>query len=222
MLFPVANGTPGGRDSPWPNTALTTAARNQRDSQHTRVNGPVFRNYYVTDDLRSLYETGDQRRDLNAVDSLVLPEDTVVFDGPVSLKYLDGSFTTDVQDADNNFIVMRYAEVLLTFAEAENEAAGPAPAAYEAVNQVRRRAFGLDPNSPSAYDPEENLSQAAFREKVWEERFREFPLEGVQWFDLKRTGRLQSVEEIEAYQLVYPIPLREMDINQLIEQNSGY
>lgn len=185
-------------------------------------NGPVFRDYYLTEDLISLYETGDQRTATNAVDSLVVGEDTIRFDGTVSIKYLDGSFTTDVQDADNNFILMRYAEVLLMFAEAENEVAGPTALALNAINQVRRRAFGLDIMSPSAVDLEEGISQAAFREAVWNERFKEFPMEGMQWFDLKRTDRLQTVEAIEAYQTVYPIPLREMDINKQIEQNTGY
>ncbi|MEQ9443200.1 MAG: RagB/SusD family nutrient uptake outer membrane protein [Cyclobacteriaceae bacterium] len=186
------------------------------------LNGPVFRNYYLTEDLINLYEPADQRTATNAVDSLMVGEDTVRFDGTVSIKYLDGSFTTDVQDADNNFILMRYAEVLLMFAEAENEVSGPTAAALEAINQVRRRAFGLDIMTPSTFDLDESISQAAFREAVWNERFKEFPMEGMQWFDLKRTDRLQSVEEIEAYQLVYPIPLREMDINQQIEQNTGY
>nr|WKN36088.1 RagB/SusD family nutrient uptake outer membrane protein [Tunicatimonas sp. TK19036] len=186
------------------------------------MNGPVFRDYYLTEDLINLYAPEDQRAATNAVDSLIVGTDTVRFDGTVSIKYLDDSFTTDVQDADNNFIVMRYAEVLLMFAEAENEVAGPTAAAIDAVNQVRRRAFSQDIMSPSDYDLNAGISQAALQQAIWDERFREFPMEGMQWFDLKRTNRLLAIEEIEEYQAVYPIPLREMDINQQMVQNTGY
>lgn len=47
-----------------------------------------------------------------------------------------------------NFPVLRYADVLLMLAEAENQINGPTATAYDAINQVRRRAFGLNPATP--------------------------------------------------------------------------
>lgn len=47
-----------------------------------------------------------------------------------------------------NFPVIRYADVLLMFAETENELNGPTQAALDAVNAVRRRAYGFPPNTP--------------------------------------------------------------------------
>src|SRR5690606_20471558 len=177
------------------------------------VNGPVYRNVYVTDELFQLYEPGDTRPAINAITEYVLPSgETLLFEEPVSIKYLDGSFTTNIQDADNNFILSRYADVLLMFAEADNEVNGPTEAAYNALNMVRRRAFGVALDQSSVYDVA-GLSPEEFRQAVWDERFREFPLEGLHWFDLKRTGRLMDVEQITEDQLVYPIPLRELDIN---------
>jgi SusD family. len=49
-----------------------------------------------------------------------------------------------------NFPVIRYADVLLMYAEAENELNGPTQAAYDAINAVRRRAYGLDPSVPAS------------------------------------------------------------------------
>jgi starch-binding outer membrane protein, SusD/RagB family len=49
-----------------------------------------------------------------------------------------------------NYPIIRYSDVLLMFAEAENEINGPTQAAYDALNAVRRRAFGFSPTTPVA------------------------------------------------------------------------
>lgn len=80
-----------------------------------------------------------------------------------------------------NFPVLRYADILLILAEAENEAnSAPTTLAYEAVNQVRRRAYGDQNHDLSG------LTKETFREAVRLERRRELAWEGERWFDLIR------------------------------------
>lgn len=97
--------------------------------------------------------------------------------GPFFSKYLDPQATTGAGD-ENDIILLRYADVLLMYAEALNEASGPNAQAYAAVNAVRNRA-GLA-NLPAA------LSQAAFRDAVHLERRYELVLEGHVYFDMQR------------------------------------
>jgi hypothetical protein len=187
------------------------------------MNGPVFRNYFVEDVLLNTYEDGDLRKNLDAVTSMEVNGETVVLgDFPVSIKYIDESFTVNIQDANNNWPLRRYADVLLMFAEAENEVNGPTAEALEAVNQVRRRVFGEDLYTASVHDIAMGISQDDFRNAIWAERFKEFALEGKHWYDLKRTGRLMAIEGIPATKLVYPIPQRELDSNPKMVQNEGY
>ena len=84
-------------------------------------------------------------------------------------------------------IAMRYAEVLLIYAEAQAMASSPDATAYAAINQVRTRA-GL-PNLESG------LSQTAFRDAVIAERSWEFAgieANGSNWFDLVRTETVEK------------------------------
>ena len=127
-----------------------------------------------------------------------------------------------------NFPVMRYAEVLLMYAEALNESGnGPTQQAYDAVNLVRQRARnGNDTVLPDL----ENLTYQEFREAVHREKRLETVNEGHRWFDLKRTGNLieyvnrakGSKANPQPYHTVFPIPQREMDINPNLVQNEGY
>lgn len=97
--------------------------------------------------------------------------------GPFFAKYLDPQATTGAGD-ENDIILIRYADVLLTLAEAANEASGPTAEAYGAVNAVRARAgLGALPSG---------LSQAQFRDAVHLERRYEFILESQVYFDMQR------------------------------------
>lgn len=120
--------------------------------------------------------------------------------------------------------VLRFADVLLMYAEALNEANnGPVAEAYAALNRVRSRA-GLSLVS--------GLEYGTFREAVWQERRLEFPFEWQRRFDLVRTGRLLDAVKaensfsrnatIQAFHVLLPIPLSEMDANPSLKQNPGY
>jgi hypothetical protein len=170
--------------------------------------------------LVQAYEEGDLRKAVSISN----------YGGKVN-RFLANKYfnTVDIfRRSSANYPVIRYADVLLMYAEAVNEGGGPTPQAYEAVNQVRRRAFGLPLNSPSDRDLPAGLDQAAFRERVYQERRVELAFEGHRWFDLVRTGRAVEVmlaqgrNNINQNKLLFPIPAGERVKNELLEQNVGY
>jgi len=120
--------------------------------------------------------------------------------------------------------ILRYADVLLMYAEALNEANnGPTADAFAALNRVRTRA-GLSPLS--------GLSYQAFQEAVWLERRLELTFEGSRRFDLIRTGRLLAAVKaensfnrnaaIQPFHVLLPIPQSDRDANPNLAQNPGY
>ncbi len=121
-------------------------------------------------------------------------------------------------DSRANWKVIRYADVLLMYAEALNEN-GKTPDALTWLNQVRARA-GMP-----AYS---GLSQSDCREKIYVERRLELSFEGVRWFDLVRTGRALSTMQsagMKDYMTIFPIPLTQIQlINNptLFPQNPGW
>src|SRR2546421_3847339 len=123
---------------------------------------------------------------------------------------------------DLNWPIYRYADVLLMYAEAENEANGPTGAAYNAINLVRARA--KLPDLPVG------LSQDQFRAAVRQERSWELAFESKRVFDLKRWGEFYdtlSVDPvaktgIQPFHVLMPIPQYEMDLDPALVQNPGY
>ena len=121
-----------------------------------------------------------------------------------------------------DYYMYRYADVLLLFAETENEINGPTTAAYEAINSLRRRAYGVNMKIPnSQVDLPEGLSQQAFDELVFRERGYEFMFEGKRWFDLKRTGRWKTIipeagKDLPS-SLDWPFPSNEILFNDKVD-----
>jgi hypothetical protein len=123
-----------------------------------------------------------------------------------------------------NYPVIRYADVLLLYAETLNELKGaPNGDAYNAINQVRSRA-----NVPNLTT---GLNQSDFRDSVFLERRKEFIQEGHRWFDLVRQGGTVLVDALHkvaaksnasAKNNLYPIPQVEVQLNPLLTQNPGY
>lgn len=130
----------------------------------------------------------------------------------------------NVANSDAFYPLMRYSEVLLTYAEAENEINAGSTAAYTQLNAVRSRV--------SASDAPAGMSQEQFRSFVLAERAREFNLEGIRRFDLMRMGiYLQVMNKITAGQnniskvrslknLLLPLPLNELNSNTAIKGNN--
>lgn len=143
-----------------------------------------------------------------------------------------------------NYIYYRYGEILLNYAEAQNEAAGPDASVYDAINQIRRRA-----NMPEL---PEGLSKETMRERIRNERAVELAFEDQRWFDILRWAQgpeiiAQPVYGMEVerqndgsfgysrkelpgqYQRVfephmhrYPFPRVEIQKSQQLEQNPGW
>jgi hypothetical protein len=157
------------------------------------------------------------------------------FKVPLFRKYIDtiNYAANPFAGQNTNNVYIRYAEVLLLKAEALNELNGPTAEAYEAINQVRRRAYRQPLNAPSAYDLT-GLSKEQFREKLQAERWLEFVLEGNYWFDLVRWRKLvQTIKKntnetdlkhqnVSAKHYLYPLPLDEIILNPNLQQNWGY
>ncbi|MCC5928597.1 MAG: RagB/SusD family nutrient uptake outer membrane protein [Cyclobacteriaceae bacterium] len=134
---------------------------------------------------------------------------------------------TESAIAGNDFPVIRFPEILFIYAEAESQLnGGPTPTAYEAINSIRRRAFGRDINVPDGEaDLPLGLSAQEFRNEVLLERAKEFVMEGKRWYDLLRTDTAIDIIRglglpIEEKHLKWPIPAEEIDNNTLINQTN--
>ncbi|MCG6189531.1 RagB/SusD family nutrient uptake outer membrane protein [Maribellus maritimus] len=155
--------------------------------------------------------------------------------GPCCMKFWDPLYTTRIGGDDANWMVIRYADVLLIFAEAENEVNGPTTEAYEAINSIRKRA--RDENQNNIDEQEEiaelpdlsGLSQDEFRQAVWKERDMELCFEGHHRWDLIRQNRFVEVvnassiaSKVTQTNRLFPIPDLEIMANDVLEQNPGY
>ncbi len=127
----------------------------------------------------------------------------------------------------NDQILLRYADVLLMYAEALNEIgydASEGSVALKQLNDVRERA-GLGKLSNV-----ELPDQSSFRRAILDERQREFPYEGHRWYDLVRMGYAKEIMknegfDIQDYQLLFPIPHNEIEKignTEILWQNPGY
>lgn len=132
---------------------------------------------------------------------------------------------------DNDFVLLRFADIKLMYAEAQNEAVGPDGSVYQQVNEVRDRPGVEMPALPTG------LSQSEMRERIRHERRVEFAVEGIRYFDLRRWGIAEEVIDgfvpnpafpnitlqYEAKYVFWPIPQTEIDRNKgVLEQNPGY
>ena len=172
-------------------------------------------------DLIKSYEAGDARKGISVNDSVLLINGQKSY-ARYGLKFVDFK-AVDLADGTVSYLVLRYADVLLMYAEALNELNSTA-AALDHIKPTRTRA-GL------AALPA--LDQAAIRLALEKERRVEFLYEGHRWFDLVRTGRARAVLNahyasqglnfsVEDFELILPIPQNEIDLNPSVKQNTGY
>ncbi|HZI21931.1 MAG TPA: RagB/SusD family nutrient uptake outer membrane protein [Gemmatimonadales bacterium] len=216
-LFSLPSGFPGG------------------DAYGLMTVAPSLEALFAPADKRGRNGTFIRSPYIDALGDTVTWSDPPAALGPAFNKYLD---ETDFENMHtrawvrqaNDWIVLRYADVLLMYAEAVNEGGTPtAGTAEAALNLVRTRA-GIPTVS--------GLSQAAFRDSVRLDRRREFVFEGQRWFDLSRWGILDSVMVAKTTELqtvapgettvhgapsnLLPIPQAERDINPNLTQNPGW
>ncbi|MFC5412741.1 RagB/SusD family nutrient uptake outer membrane protein [Larkinella bovis] len=164
------------------------------------------------------YPLGDPRRD------------RLDLGGYYIYKYFDKQAIDNDAKANINFTIYRLADVMLMYAEASNRAEGkPNAQAMKALNDIRARA-NLAPVTTT------NVDQ--FEQAVWAERYFELAYEDKMWFDMLRTRKVRNDitkqwddfvghktvygKTFTANQLLFPIPLREINNNRNLVQNPGF
>ncbi|EON74926.1 putative outer membrane protein probably involved in nutrient binding protein [Lunatimonas lonarensis] len=131
--------------------------------------------------------------------------------------------------SEQDWVLLRYAEVLLNYAEALNESQGPVQQVYDAINQVRARPGVEMPPLPTG------LTQSQMRDRIRNERRVEFAFEGMRYRDIRRWrtaetyinslvepgSNIRRVFDPSKHYL-FPFPQSEIDINPNLIQNPGY
>lgn len=117
-------------------------------------------------------------------------------------------------------VILRYADVLLSKAEALNQKNGPTAECIELINQIRRRAGATEIKLG-------DFTKESLNDFLLDERGREFYCEGLRRDDLIRHGKfVSSVAEQglhpEEYHALYPVPQSVINENPNITQNPGY
>ncbi|WP_143305098.1 RagB/SusD family nutrient uptake outer membrane protein [Chitinophaga vietnamensis] len=168
--------------------------------------------------------------------------------------YIERKFTSHLSDFSDmwntglNMIVIRYAEILLTYAEAQIESGVIDGTVYDALDAIRKRA-GMPLVDRSVYNTQDKL-----RTLVRRERRVELALEGLRWFDIQRWQIGPAVRQGEVYgtrlgtvdpnngqlklsgdhvkvemrlfnagrDYLWPVPQKERDLNKNLTQNPGY
>lgn len=121
--------------------------------------------------------------------------------------------TTVVTDAASDWVVLRYADVILMLAEIENEL-GKSTQALLYLNMIRTRA-GLTNFS--------STDKNAIFNEIDIQRRKELVWEGHRWFDLLRQGRVQSVLNVsDVNKLLMPLPASQIAADPSLKQNPGY
>jgi hypothetical protein len=130
--------------------------------------------------------------------------------------------------SEQDWVLIRYAEVLLNFAEATNETSGPTTNVYDAINLVRSRpGISMPPIKAG-------LTKDEMRVRIWNERRVEFGMEGHRYSDIRRWKLAETylsslvlpgsgtVYKFISKNYLFPFPQSEIDVNKSLTQNPGY
>ena len=198
--------------------------------------GPKFSDGFSfnvpTAEAANAFEPGDKRKDVAILDiaAWAAANNATYGEGNEHTGFFNRKYiprtrpTTAAGDLHltnpNNYRAIRYADVLLMAAEANNRSTTPNDAkARQYLNEVRRRAFG-DTNHDITAE-----SGASLTDLILKERRVELLGEGIRFFDLVRTGK--AAQAIPGFtpnkNELFPIPIEEIQFsNGLWEQNPGY
>lgn len=189
---------------------------------------------YATEDFVKSYDPADLRRKEGQFffTEFTNQDDRskkVELGGYFLYKFFDVAAQTTTANSDLNWSLIRYADILLVYAEASNEVSGPGAKAYDAVNQIRTRA-----TLPAL----SGLTKEQFREAVWRERWYELCFENVTWFDMARLRKAFNLTTkgfdnyvghkfsygpvLTERELLFPIPSTELRNNPNLVPTKGY
>jgi hypothetical protein len=153
--------------------------------------------------------------------------------GFLNKKGVDSTRATVIgTQSDQDWVYLRYADILLMYAEAQNELTGPDATVYSAINAIRTRPGVNMPPLPTG------LSQADMRTRIRHERRIELALEGQRYFDLKRWKLDRTImptikdpsgasRTFPLRDTLWPVPQSEMDVaitygNSNFKQTPGW
>ena len=189
---------------------------------------------YVTEDFVKSHEEGDKRAKeqqfyYSSFTSNADRTQIVEFGYYHLFKFFDMDAHLYTSRSGLNYPLLRYSDLVLMYAEAQNETGGNMDEAYFWLNEIRKRA---------ELKELEGLSQSEFREAVWKERYYELAFENKIWFDMARTRKVLNITTglfdnyvghkftygpvLTERELLFPIPTRESKNNTKLIQNTGY
>ena len=172
-------------------------------------------------DIYNAYEEGDLRSDFSmSLGYYDNRKNNEWVESRYVCKFMDVPYQNN--DASNNYPVIRYADVILMYAEALNQN-GKTAEACKYLNMTRRRGFGYQTTETSPVDLQ-TTDKAQFALMVEQERRVELAFENHRWFDLIRTGRAVEVMRSKGFSLnetnlICPIPQKQIDVNPKLTQN---
>ncbi len=188
-------------------------------------NGPLFTSGFSfnvpVQEAVDAFENGDNRKPVTILDIVAWADSTGAeyttgneHTGYFNRKYIPRKRSEGAQNDlnltnPNNYRAIRFSDVLLMAAEANNRGGVSDAKAQDYLNLVRRRAFG-DNNH------DVNYSGAALTDAIYTERRVELMGEGHHFFDLVRTGR--AAQSIEGFTVgkneVFPLPIEEIEFSE--------
>ena len=224
IIFAINYERVSGQNSPFTYWTLPKFSRGILPKVTSSDNGNG--DYNIEPFIVKKFLSSDKRRKL--IDSMDIVQGSSSIKYYYTKKYLDLGTTAEIYSA-SDFIVLRYADVLLMYADALNQT-NKTSDAYQYVNKVRERA-GLA-NLPAGYTKDQMNNAIA------KERQLEFILEGDRWFDLSSRGfgylkktlndaapnsYYQKTSTIEDKEELFPIPADEVLLKPgVLVQNPGY
>ncbi len=203
-------------------------------------NGGGWGTEYINTELATSYAEGDDRlchnvakHNVNNCDTNACEDEACLNNDPCGWrpwKWHKPKPNIFLYDSPMDFIYLRYADILLSKAEAVNRISGPTAEAYDLVNQVTSRS-----NAPAIA---EGLDADGFADALLAERRLELCFEGHRKDDLIRFGKLDEIVrnvdetcwsssgnpggDLQSHEYKLPIPQREIDLNPSLVQNEGY
>ena len=135
------------------------------------------------------------------------------FNGLAWAKYVDDTWIDQITDNDN--ILMRYADVLLMYAEAKIELNDIDVTVTNAINQVRARAYGVDVSETSSYPEVILTDQNELRKSLRIERRMEFAKENaIRYWDIMRWRLAEKVLNLPRYGMLDVADLKEKVVSK--------
>jgi len=242
------------------------------ENRDPRLDGSIIRpqSLFATYVFETHPDSVETWRVIDGVASRVANQDVLnpfaTFTGYLWKKYTsEVDLPQDRSNSELNFILMRYAEVLLNYAEAKIELGQIDASVLDAINAVRARAYGVDPSATTEYPAITATDQETLRTIIRRERKVELADEGFRLLDIRRwriaehviagtlVGRpkgayvdLSVVPEINEFghpvygaaqdlyrsvdqrvfepskDYLWPIPQKDIDVNDQLEQNPSY